>query len=148
MSFTIKLQKNKSDLNVLTKNIEDVLSIEGELRAETSIIKPIIRIETSNNDIFNCNYMTIESFGGRKYFIDDITSVRNGIIQISAHVDVLSTYDAQIRKCTGIISKQTFNYNLYLDDSSLKAYNNPKIVTKSFPNGFSGESYLLLVAGS
>lgn len=148
MSFTIKLQKNKSDLNVLTKNIEDVLSIEGELRAETSIIKPIIRIETSNNDIFNCNYMTIESFGGRKYFIDDITSVRNGIIQISAHVDVLSTYDTQIRKCTGIISKQTFNYNLYLDDGTLKAYNNPKIVTKSFPNGFTGESYLLLVAGS
>lgn len=148
MSFTIKLQKNKSDLNVLTKNIEDVLSIEGELRAETSIIKPIIRIETSNTDIFNCNYMTIESFGGRKYFIDDITSVRNGIIQISAHVDVLSTYDAQIRKCTGIISKQTFNYNLYLDDGTLKAYNNPKIVTKSFPNGFTGESYLLLVAGS
>lgn len=148
MSFTIKLQKNKSDLNVLTKNIEDVLSVEGELRAETSIIKPIIRIETSNTDIFNCNYMTIESFGGRKYFIDDITSVRNGIIQISAHVDVLSTYDSQIRKCTGIISKQTFNYNLYLDDGTLKAYNNPKIVTKSFPNGFSGESYLLLVAGS
>lgn len=148
MSFTIKLQKNKSDLNVLTKNIEDVLSIEGELRAETSIIKPIIRIETSNTDIFNCNYMTIESFGGRKYFIDDITSVRNGMIQISAHVDVLSTYDAQIRKCTGIISKQTFNYNLYLDDGTLKAYNNPKIVTKSFPNGFTGESYLLLVAGS
>ena len=148
MSFTIKLQKSKSDINVLTKNIEDVLSIEGELRAETSIIKPIIRIETSNNDIFNCNYMTIESFGGRKYFIDDITSVRNGIIQISAHVDVLSTYDTQIRKCTGIISKQTFNYNLYLDDGTLKAYNNPKIVTKSFPNGFTGESYLLLVAGS
>lgn len=148
MSFNIKLQKNKSDLNVLTKNIEDVLSVEGELRAETSIIKPIIRIETSNTDIFNCNYMTIESFGGRKYFIDDITSVRNGIIQISAHVDVLSTYDAQIRKCTGIISKQTFNYNLYLDDGTLKAYNNPKIVTKSFPNGFTGESYLLLVAGS
>ena len=148
MSFTIKLQKSKSDLNVLTKNIEDVLSIEGELRAETSIIRPIIRIETSNTDVFNCNYMTIESFGGRKYFIDDITSVRNGIIQISAHVDVLSTYDSQIRKCTGIISKQTFNYNLYLDDGSLKAYNNPKIVTKSFPNGFTGESYLLLVAGS
>lgn len=148
MSFTIKLQKNKSDLNVLTKNIEDVLSVEGELRSETSIIRPIIRIETSNTDIFNCNYMTIDSFGGRKYFIDDITSVRNGIIQISAHVDVLSTYDTQIRKCTGIISKQTFNYNLYLDDGTLKAYNNPKIVTKSFPNGFTGESYLLLVAGS
>lgn len=148
MSFTIKLQKSKSDINVVTKNIEDVLTVEGELRAETSLIRPIIRIETLNESVFNCNYMTIDSFGGRKYFIDDITSVRNGLIQISAHVDVLSTYDSQIRRCTGIVSKQATNYNLYLDDGTLKAYNNPIIVTKAFPSGFTGESYLLLVAGS
>lgn len=147
MSFNIVLQISNSDKRALDKSITDIATYNGVLKDETSIINPVIRIEADLSDIAMCNYMTIDTFG-RKYFITDIKSITSDIVEISGHVDVLSTYADGIRKNTGITYRQQNNWNLYLDDGSFKTYQDPKIALKLFPNGFNAQRFVLAVAGS
>lgn len=147
MSFNIVLQTSNSDKRALDKSITDIATYNGVLKDKTSIINPVISIEADLSDIAMCNYMTISTFG-RKYFITDIKSVTNDIVEISGHVDVLSTYADGIRKNTGITYRQQNNWNLYLDDGSFKTYQDPKIALKLFPNGFNAQRFVLAVAGS
>lgn len=147
MSFDIKLQKNMSEKNRVVKDITDVTTLTGTLRAETSIIDPVILISASLSSVKDCNYMTIADFG-RSYFITNIRSVRDGVIEISAHVDVLSTYATDLLANKAIISRSENDWNLYLNDGSLKAYQDSRIFTKYFPNGFSDQTFVLALAGS
>lgn len=147
MSFNIVLQTSNSDKRALDKSITDIATYNGVLKDKTSIINPVIRIEADLSDIAMCNYMTIDTFG-RKYFITDIKSITSDIVEISGHVDVLSTYADGIRKNTGITYRQQNNWNLYLDDGSFKTYQDPKIALKLFPNGFTAQRFVLAVAGS
>ena len=145
MSITIKLQYNASEQNKVTKAVSDVVVLTGTLKEQTSITDPVILIEHSAT-LPACNYMTIEAFG-RSYFITGIESVRTGLWRISAHVDVLSTYAAQIRQNTAVIRRQENKWNLYLDDGVFRCYQNPDIVMKAFPSGFSTHEFVLAVAG-
>ena len=144
MSFTIQTMYNSSDKNVVSKRLTQLGSFTGVLKESTSIINPIIKIEGSIPT--NCNYLYIEQFG-RYYYVTDIKSVTNNIYEISAHVDVLKTYDAQIRACTGIVSRQQAKWNMYLDDGIFKTYQNPKFKTVNFPSGFSTMEFVLAVSG-
>lgn len=145
MSFDVKLQTNNSDKNVLNKSISDIATYTGILKRNTSIIDPVIEFEGSLP--VTCNYMTIETFG-RSYYVTDIVSTSNDRFEIHGHVDVLTTYAAQIKACSGIVARQCNNWNLYIDDGSFKVYQNPIIQIKQFPNGFTTNEFVLAVAGS
>lgn len=144
MSFDIIFQQNLSDVNVISKIITDVSTATGSLKSSTSILTPVILFDGSLPT--NINYMTIPTFN-RKYFIDDIKSVRNELFEISAHVDVLTTYANEIKALECIIARQQNDWNLYLDDGSFKAYQNRLITIKNFPTGFSANQFVLGVAG-
>lgn len=146
MSFSIKLQNNSSEKNRLTKAITDVVTLTGTLKDGTSLVNPVLLISGTLNTIVGCNYLTIPSFN-RSYFITDIVSVRSGLVEVTAHVDVLSSFATEIRANTAIIRRQELRYNLYLNDGQFKVYQNPNVVTQSFPNGFSGQELVLAVAG-
>lgn len=145
MSFTIKICKNNSDVNVVSKNIVDITDVTGTLKTATSIINPVIEI--SGSLPITANYMYIAEFA-RYYFIDDIRSTGQGRYEISAHVDVLMTYGDKIRACTGIIARQENAWNLYVDDGTFKVYQNPKLTMKKFPSGFTTQEFVLAIAGS
>lgn len=149
MSFNIILQNNKSPNNKIGKTLTNIATLSGTLKTETSIIDPIIVVESStlSDMISNINYITIESFG-RSYFINNIKSIKNNLWEISTHVDVLESFKKEILDNTGIIYRQENEWNLYLNDGVFKCYQNPHIVTKSFPNGFSEQEFVLVVAGS
>lgn len=144
--FNITLQINNSEKNRLDKSITDLVTLTGTLRAETSIIDPVIVVEGDLSSFVNCNYMTIDSFH-RKYFVNNIRSIRNGLFEITAHVDVLTTYAPQIRENSAIIARQEKKWNLYLNDGVFKTYQNPHIVTKAFPSGFTEQHFIFSVAG-
>ena len=75
-------------------------------------------------------------------------SIRDGVVEISGHVDVLSTYATEIRANRGITSRQERNWNLFLNDGSLRAYQDPYVTPYPFPAGFtSARSFVLAVAG-
>lgn len=145
--FNIVLQVNSSEKERLDKNITDIATISGTLREKTSLIDPVIVIEGDLSNYVNCNYMTIQAFN-RSYFINNITSVSNNLFEISAHVDVLTTYKTQIRTNDAIIARQEKKWNLYLNDGVFKTYQNPYIVTKAFPSGFTSQHFVFSVAGN
>ena len=144
----IKLQMNESPKNTLTKTITDIIELStAVLKDQTDIINPVFIVSTPTDaNILGSNYITAAALG-RSYFITDIKSVRNGVWEISAHVDVLSTYAQQIRAQRAIIRRQANSWNLYLNDGVFKVYQNTKAVTAAFPTGFSTYQYILAVAG-
>lgn len=147
MAFTVALQSNSSPKNQLDKSISGVLSVSGTLKEGTSVIDPVILVQAPLSTLVNANYMTISAFG-RSYFITDIRSIRNDLVEISGHVDVLSTYASGIRGNNAIIYRQENDWNLYLDDGSFQIYQNPSVLTRPFPSGFSTLEFVLAVAGS
>lgn len=144
--MTITLQVSTSPKNKLNKDVTDVASLSGTLKTSTSIINPTIIIEGDLSQYTNVNYMTIAEFG-RSYFITNITSVTSKLFEIAAHVDVLSSFAAEIRANKAIVHRQETKWNLYLDDGSFKVYQNPMVLTKAFPSGFTTQEFVLAVAG-
>lgn len=145
--MNIQIQQTTSEKNRIGKSISTLYTASGALREGTSIINPVIRISGANiPSLKNANYMHIPDFN-RYYFITDIKSIRNGLIEISGHVDVLQTYAGQIRNNTAIIKRNANSWNLYIEDGLFKTYANPHIFTKLFPSGFKNPSFVLSVAG-
>ena len=149
MSFNIRLMINNSASNVADKDFTTLDTLTGTLRNETSVTDPTIRIEANVNDIAECNYFYIPQFH-RYYFATDIRSVRNGIVEINGHTDVLTTALklGSLSDCMGITKRQQNNWNLNINDGIFKVYQDPVITTELLPSGFSSYSYVLAVAGS
>lgn len=145
--FTIELMLNNSEPNRINKDLDVILSIQGTLKNDTSIIDPIISIECSMSDVCNANYMHIAAFN-RYYFIQNIRSLSTNLIEFSCHVDVLMSFHSEILANSAIIRKQQNDWNLYLNDGSLRVYQNSMVLTKAFPSGFSQQEFVLAVAGS
>ena len=145
--MNIILQKNSSEKNKMDKTLTTIYDIEGTLKDTTSIIDPVILFDGDLTDSVNINYMTIPIFN-RSYFITNIKSIRNGLFEISGHVDVLTTYKSQIRGCQAIVEKQERKWNLYLNDGSLRVYQNPEVTTLTFPSGFNTMEFVFAVAGN
>lgn len=144
--MTIELYVNNSEENRADKDLTLVSTLTGELRDQASIIDPDIMICADPTDLASVNYAKIPDFG-RSYFIRNITSVRKGLCRVSMHVDALSSWKTQIRGCTAIITRQESLWNLYLNDGSLRAYQDPDVYTVPFSGGFVGSSFVLAVAG-
>ena len=147
MSFNIILQRNNSENNKVGKSITDIATVTGTLKEETSIIDPIIKIAGDISDYTGCNYITISAFE-RSYFVLNIRSLRNGLFELTCHVDVLESFKSEIRDNKCIIKRQENKWNLYLNDGSLKVYQNPLVLTKEFPSGFANPEFVLAIAGS
>ena len=147
MAFTIVLQRNGSETNKVDKSLSDLLTLSGTLRAECSIIDPTFQVEADLANLTGCNYCSVQAFG-RSYFVRNIISVRAGLVELVCHVDVLSSFKAQLRANTGVIrrSESSSLYNLQLNDGSLVAYQDPYILTEPFTNGFDGNCFILAVA--
>lgn len=147
MAFNIVLQRNNSEITRVTKSVDNLLTVSGTLKEETSIIDPVIKIECDLAAVIGCNYLSIPTFG-RSYFVNNISSIRNGLVEFSCHVDVLSTFADSIKTNTAIIKRQEKKWNLYLNDGSFKVYQNPTVLTKAFPSGFTTQEFILAIAGS
>lgn len=146
MAFDIVLQRNNSENNRVTKQIDDIMTVSGVLKEETSIIDPVVKIECDLSSVTGCNYLSISEFD-RSYFVTNIRSIREGIVEFSCHVDVISTYADGIKNNDAIVKRQEKKWNLYLNDGSFKVYQNPNVLTKAFPSGFTTQELVLAVAG-
>lgn len=134
----------------LDKDVADVLTLTGALRDSCDLRDPIILIEADIEDLAAVNYFTVEAWG-RSYFLTSPPRlIRTGLVEISGHCDVLSSFAAGIRAQTAVVRRAESSqaYNLYLNDGSLRTYQNPYVLTQTFPAGFTGNSFILSVAGS
>ena len=148
MSFTVTLYVSGSPVEKIGKSLSSGSDFTCELKDDTSILNPKIKIYSTSN-LSGFNYMYISEFG-RYYYLNDIRSPRNNEWDISAHVDVLETYKDAILTNSAVIRRQESQYNLYLDDPDFMSYNYDRIQTIKFPtNNFAKLlEYVLVVNGS
>lgn len=118
--FIISLYNNSSEKNKVGKNLTLIKAYNGVLREETDIVNPSFLIETDNmdNEIFKANYAEVPMFG-RKYFVTKITIVRNNLVRVDMHCDVLDSFQMAIKSNTAILERSENFYNLYLPDNRL-----------------------------
>lgn len=141
------LQYSASENNRVDKVLTEIAAYTGTLRQSTSIIDPVFVVECSLPDVVGANYLTVAAFG-RSYFIKNITSHRAGLVEFSCHVDVLSSFKTQLRTNRAIVHRSEKNWNLYLNDGSLKVKQTPTVTTQKFPGSFGNTySYILVLAG-
>ena len=147
MSIQVSLQLNKSERIKVDKDLTTIFTADCILLEPTSLIDPVFKLRGSLADLAECNYFTVPAFK-RSYFLSNPISLANDYIQFSGHVDVISSWKAGIRSNEAILAKSENHWNLYLNDGSFKVYQNPHVLTKPFPNGFSTYEFVLGIAGS
>lgn len=144
----IRLYKNTSDSNVVSKTISQVYECEGTLKEATSITEPVITLSGINSIITEFNYVYIPEFN-RYYYVTDMVSIKNNLWAVSCKVDVLMSYKDIIYKQTAVVDRQEYNYNTMLSDNRLRVQANPYLITRKFPKGFTGDyNYALVLAGN
>lgn len=150
MGFTVRLCNNLSPVEKIGKELDSGVDISNcRLKDSTSVIKPVIQIQSSDSGIPTYNYMYIEAFS-RYYFIDDIVSINNNLWEISGHVDVLETYKNDILGNSAILEnseKKAINKYLYDPDVFLVNCKHKTDII-NFPSGLldTGE-FILITAG-
>lgn len=145
MSFSISLQNNSSPINKIGKAISTITTVTGSLKNESDVIRPEILIECDSS-ILSANYMTIDELH-RKYFIEEIQSVRNNLWLVQARVDVLDTYASKILSNSAVVLRQENNFNLLLNDGVFKCKQDPRISYRKFPSGLGDFNYILITQG-
>lgn len=146
MAFTISLFKTASENNRVVKTLTDEKQLSGELRNQTSVLNPSIRIESADN-ISAYNYAYISEFG-RYYYITDIVSVRTNCWTVSLRCDVLMSYSDQIKAITGVVVRQESNPNKLLVDRLERLQSNKEIDILYYPDAFSKNlQFVLVTAG-
>lgn len=151
MSFNIVLYRNLSATNVVTKNLEEIYTFQGTLRAGSSLLDPVIIFQAQDPGFHanKANYLYIEEFG-RYYYITNVISRNETLWVIHAHVDVLMSYAELIKQQVAVVARQETTYNMMLDDGFFMCYQNPKLQTKLFSveGPFETQEFVLVVAGS
>lgn len=124
-------------------DLEQVGEYSFVMKNESSITSPVIQLQA---DINGANYAQIEEYG-RYYYILSTVNKSNDIVEISMKSDPLMSFYDQVMECDAIVVRQANNYNLYIEDSAIKAYSNPIVTQKKFPNGMNNEYFYLVAAG-
>ena len=114
--------KSTNEVNSFPKTLTDGVTISGSLRSECDILNPVIEFEGIGVDI-PYNYCYIPTFK-RYYFITEARSIRNNILELSMHTDVLQSWEREILQLYGIVDRcsTTFNDNGYINPISTEIY--------------------------
>ena len=87
----LQIYNNNSNTNVLNKKITLFVTLEFNLKADNSILQPILILKNYSEG----NYCYIKEFK-RYYYITDIRVLTGGLYQLQLEIDVLMTYKDKI----------------------------------------------------
>lgn len=105
---------NKSQSNVIEKNLEQLQTFDISLIHEFNILKPTLIFTKSN--FTKSNYIYIPQYN-RYYFINDITTSPGNRVQLDCNIDVLKTYGNDIKKCSCVVLRsESAGVNNIVDD--------------------------------
>lgn len=120
MAITVSFYTNKSDNRCLTKVLEPTQNgqnLSCDVYNPCDRLNPILLIDRNKINLIDTNYCIIPEFG-RRYFITNIVGGAGNRVEIHCHVDVLGTYNEDIRECPLIAARSTNNVNYYLSDEN------------------------------
>ena len=130
---TLKVGTCADPENRIDKSATFTYELTGNFRENVSVLDPVVVVESTSN-LSGCNYAYITEFG-RYYYIRDIIILGAKLYELHLHVDVLKTYETQIIAAPSIISKSANTFNLYLNDTNYKCYQNNHVLINTFPDG-------------
>lgn len=116
MSF-YQLEEEKNNVSKSTTLSRTPFNLYGQFETEISLINPvfIIQYDNASDVVFKYNYLYIENLN-RYYFIDEIINVRKGIWKLSCSVDVLKSFETDIKKQNALVTRQENETNSGLVD--------------------------------
>lgn len=122
--MTIKYWNNfQKKINSTARPLDSAaVSVSANLKSPTSIENPTF-ILTGDN--FNINY--VEAFG-HYYFVNDVVSVRNGMIEVNCTQDVLATYKSYITASSQLVARSASSPDYTLIDEQAIATMTPEII--------------------
>lgn len=142
----ITLYNNSSEPNKISKNLTPInIALSGSLRNESEVVNPVVLVEGDISALQNANYARIESFG-RYYYITDMKSIRNTIVELHLHTDVLMSFD--ISAVSGVVVEAENIGSDYLQSRQFVRLVKSKTDILPFSSGLldTGE-YILITAG-
>lgn len=147
--MNIRLMAYSGKRNKINKsgNFYNEWVTDGTLRSDTSFLHPIITIEKNTPPMKNSyNYMYIPDFN-RYYYINDIVSIRNGLWEIHADVDVLFSNYRDIYESKAILAKSqdVSNANMYINDGSFVMDSHKFDQIIKYPYGLSDSGHNILI---
>lgn len=147
--MVLKLYKNQSRFNKINKTLTDELTITGYLREDLSDDGPVITIERPGGgvDINDYKYAYIDIYNAY-YFINSKTTQEGDLVRLYMSKDALMTHKDAIMGLSGIVSRSSNKWNLYLQDSSRQTQQNQNTYVFEFPESLDAMSYILITSGS
>ena len=152
---TVYFMQNNQDRKKIKKTPTDLFQAECIFKEDTSVFSPtmIVSKAAAGANWAAANYAYIPEFGGRYYFIDNITAETGGKLAYSMTVDPLKTYAAQLMGTQFFIRRcESVNSPYFVDTE--RALQVPKIV--DYPTGYilghitqsaTGKKFCITVAG-
>lgn len=121
----LKIYVNKSDHNIINKNIELISELSCTFKNDIDILKPRLIIK----NYVSGNYCYISDFN-RFYYITDIILLKGDVYQLNCTVDVLKTYANELE-----------NSDYYSDDGVLIAIENEI----NFSDVYNPEKFIMML---
>lgn len=144
--MTITLYETKDERNKFAKTLLGPLALNGQLKDDFSLVDFTLLIEGDPAVIQNKNYLHVTTFG-RYYFIEEQTIVRNNLVSLRCHEDVLMSWPQSILSCQAIVSRQQKNTNTMINDEKAVLSNRPYVYQLESTGAFTAHEHILLVAG-
>lgn len=134
MAFTISIGKCSCENEVVDKESSIQWEANGvsAQMVNTDILNPVLKVVGGRSD---CNYVKINDFGNRYYFIESVESIAGGHCLLRCHVDVLYTYKTNIKSLTCLVSRNEFQENPFLVDSLLPIEKHFDVYSKNVGSG-------------
>lgn len=113
------------------------------LKDDTSIMQPVFVL---SSNAFTYNYI---QFAGRYYYVDDVVSIRNNLVEVHCNIDVLATYKAAIQATSAYVLYYTHN-NTEIVDRRLATKTTISLdsSTETFHNLGTGQAYMITAIGA
>lgn len=139
MSYTVKLGTLDKRVNSTKRPTADAMQTWGEysvvLKESTSYDRPTLLLNASFSTITAANYNYAYMFS-RYYWITDIRSVRTNVVEIDLALDILATFQTNIRATKAFIEYGSNSFNAgaaayRIADSRRPVSKNPSVYTAS-----------------
>lgn len=144
----ITVYNTTSEPNAINKTLGTGTQISGTVRdpGEISVTDPVVLIAAGVDP--SINYCYISDFG--RYYYCTVRSIREGLSELTCHVDVLMSYQSDILSLSAIAERAQTDgdrYSSYLPDNMQKMYTYKTICTRRLHTFSYGSSYILITAG-
>ena len=138
--MNITFWKTSDDPRTVNKTMTKVGSGEATLTtdvnntAETiSLLNPVFIVK-SNSAYFNATHVAVATMGNRYYFLNNITLLTGGKMELQCSIDVLKTYETQLNSCKATAIRSQSAGKNYISDSKYPLNTIDRYVTmQGFP---------------